>query len=448
MRTVGSLALQDMPDQPAPTLNIPQAQFLAMPHKYRAFVAGFGSGKTWVGCGGSAQHHYEHPGVHSGYFAPSYPQIRDIFYPTVEEALFDWGLRTRVKVGDHEVEVWRGRSFLGMIMCRSMDDPASIIGFKIGHALVDEMDVMPMVKAQQAWRKIIARMRYRRDGLKNGIDLTTTPEGFKFVYQQFHQQVQKRPELGKIYGMVQASTYDNEIYLPDDYIPSLLASYPENLIDAYIKGLFVNLQTGNVYKAFNRHLNRCDDAPMDGEPVHIGMDFNVGKMASIAHVVRQDLPRAVDEIIGADDTPDMIRQIKERFWRVQGGQVLKTRTISIYPDASGASRKSVNASTSDLDLLRQAGFQVYANAANPAVKDRVNAMNAMFCNSAGERRYLVNPERCPTYVDCLEQQAWGTNGEPDKTTGHDHPVDAGGYYIVYRFPVVKPIAKTVKVIGV
>lgn len=36
----------------SPTLNIPQARFLAMDVKFKAYVAGFGSGKTWVGCGG------------------------------------------------------------------------------------------------------------------------------------------------------------------------------------------------------------------------------------------------------------------------------------------------------------------------------------------------------------------------------------------------------------
>ncbi|TDS92832.1 bacteriophage Rz lysis protein [Erwinia rhapontici] len=38
----------------SPTLNIPQARFLAMPHKFKAYVAGFGSGKTWVGADAQA----------------------------------------------------------------------------------------------------------------------------------------------------------------------------------------------------------------------------------------------------------------------------------------------------------------------------------------------------------------------------------------------------------
>lgn len=64
----------------SPTLNIPQARFLAMQHKFKAYVAGFGSGKTWVGCGGICKGMWEHPRINQGYFAPTYPQIRDIFY--------------------------------------------------------------------------------------------------------------------------------------------------------------------------------------------------------------------------------------------------------------------------------------------------------------------------------------------------------------------------------
>ncbi|HHA1867366.1 TPA: terminase family protein [Enterobacter hormaechei subsp. xiangfangensis] len=166
----------------SPTLNIPQARFLAMQHKFKAYVAGFGSGKTWVGCGGICKGMWEHPKINQGYFAPTYPQIRDIFYPTIEEVAFDWGLNVKINEGNKEVHFYEGRRYRGTTICRSMEKPGSIVGFKIGNAMVDELDVMAAAKAQQAWRKIIARMRYKIDGLRNGIDVTTTPEGFKFVY--------------------------------------------------------------------------------------------------------------------------------------------------------------------------------------------------------------------------------------------------------------------------
>src|SRR5690606_7885821 len=130
-----------------PRLNIPQAQFINMPHKFRAFVAGFGSGKTWVGSAATCKHFWEFPKVNSGYFAPTYPQIRDIFYPTIEEVAHEWGLKVQVRTGDKEVHYYSGRKYRGTTICRSLDDPASVVGFKIGHALVDEFDLLPIDKA-------------------------------------------------------------------------------------------------------------------------------------------------------------------------------------------------------------------------------------------------------------------------------------------------------------
>lgn len=179
-----------------------------------------------------------------------------------------------------------------------------------------------------------------------------------------------------------------------------------------------------------------------GEPIFVGMDFNVGKMSAVVHVKRLGLPHAVDEIMNGYDTPDMVRRLKERFWLYDGTSYRPAREILIYPDASGDGRRSVNASVTDLQLLKQAGFRVVAPAANPPVKDRINAMNAMFSNAQGERRYRVNADRCPTYADCLEQQVWAPNGEPDKSQDNDHPNDAAGYFIHREFPIVKPVIQT------
>lgn len=422
----------------SPTLNVPQAQFLAMPHEFKAYVAGLGSGKTWVGCGGICKGMWEHPKINQGYFASTYPQIRDIFYPTVEEVAFDWGLKVQINESNKEVHFYAGRQYRGTTICRSMEKPATIVGFKIGNALVDELDVMPALKAQQVWRKIIARMRYKVAGLRNGIDVTTTPEGYKFVYQQFVKAVRDKPELATLYGLVQASTFDNEANLPDDYIPSLLASYPPELIKAYLRGHFTNLTSGTIYHQFDRRLNNCTDEEQPGEPLFIGMDFNVGKMAAIVHVKREGLPRAVRELVKVYDTPAMIKRIQEEFWRYEGGRYVASRQIYIYPDASGDSRKSNCASLTDIAQLREAGFSVMVNASNPPVKDRINSMNAMFCNALGERRYLVNVQRCPVYTESLEQQVWDKNGEPDKRADNDHPNDGGGYFIVKDYPIVKP----------
>ena len=424
-----------------PRLNIPQHRFITMPQRFKAFVAGFGSGKTWIGCTGILKHAYEHPKVNQGYFAPTYPLIRDIFYPTLAEVAETMGLRVKVKKADHEVEIYSGSRYRCSVICRSMDKPENIVGFKIGHGLADEIDLLDAKKAEATWRKIMARMRSTAPGVKNGIDVTTTPEGFKFVYRTFLKAVRDKPERGERYGLVQASTYDNEKNLPDDYIDAMLEQYPPELIDAYLNGQFVNLKAGTVYRAYDRTLNGSTETHTPTETLFIGMDFNVAKMAAVVHVKRAGMPVAVDEIVGAYDTPDMIRQIKERYWRYENGNYVKTCDIRVYPDASGGSRKSVNASVSDISSLRAAGFSVHAPSANPPIKDRVNAMNAMFCNAAGERRYKVNAAKCPTYADCLEQQPYDDHGEPSKKDDLDHAPDAGGYFIAHDYPIIRPMSR-------
>jgi len=52
-------------------LNVPQSRFLQLPHKFKAYVAGFGSGKTFVGCAGICAHFWQWPGINQGYFAPT-----------------------------------------------------------------------------------------------------------------------------------------------------------------------------------------------------------------------------------------------------------------------------------------------------------------------------------------------------------------------------------------
>jgi hypothetical protein len=419
--------------QLSPKLNKPQARFLALPHKYRAFVAGFGSGKTWVGSSALCRHVWEWPKVTSGYFAPTYGQIRDIFYPTIEEVAEHWGLTTDIHESNKEVHLYGSGQYRGTILCRSMEKPGDIVGFKIGKALIDELDVMKAQKAATAWRKIIARMRFKVDGLANGIDVTTTPEGFKFVYQQFVKELRDKPALSALYGMVQASTYENAKNLPDDYIPSLLASYPPQLISAYLRGQFVNLASGNVYPDFDRRLNHTQETIREKEAVHIGLDFNVLNMTAEVNVMRDGLPLTLAEHCKVRDTPAMAKLLRETY--LDNGH-----PVVVYPDASGGNTSSKDASESDLSILKSAGLQIVVNPANPAVKDRVNAVNAMILNAEGERRWKINTDACPVLTEALEQQAWAPSGEPDKTTGHDHPPDAQGYFLVKRFPIVKRIA--------
>jgi len=96
----------------------------------------------------------------------------------------------------------------------------------------------------------------------------------------------------------------------------------------------------------------------------------------------------------------------------------------------------VNASTSDISLLEQAGFLVRAKKSNPAIKDRVMATNSAFDHGV----LYLNLQNCKVLAESFEQLAYDKNGEPDKRSGLDHAIDAATYPIAYEMPIEKPIA--------
>lgn len=405
------------------SLSNPQNVFLnGLNTKYRAYVGGFGSGKTFIGCIDLLIFFASHPGTVQGYFGPTYPAIRDIFFPTFDEAAQMMGFRVEFRESNKEAHVYRGRAYYGTVICRSMDNPHTIVGFKISRALVDEIDILPIKKATDAWNKIIARLRLVIDGVQNGIGVTTTPEGFKWVYSQFAN------DPTPSYSMVQASTYENQKYLPPDYIETLMETYPAQLISAYLKGMFVNLSSGTVYRSYDRVKHDSKESVQFGEPLLVGMDFNIDKMAATIYVLRGKAMHAVDEIVDFYDTKAVGNELNRRY---------PGHKIAIYPDSSGKNRStSAGVSVSDLHILENDfGFECRYKSQNPPVKDRINATNA----ALDKGLLLVNSMRCPTVAACLEQQIYNESGEPDKKGGKDHQNDATTYPVAYEFPIERPI---------
>lgn len=408
-------------------MTAPQSEFFLKTCKYPAFVGGFGTGKTETLANCAIRDGFEASTGMIALYEPTYDLVRLILAPRIEEKLTDYGIR--YKYNKQENIIYCSSGGCADFVLRTLDNPARIVGYESYCAHVDELDTLKRDHAADAWRKIIARNRQRPKGVQNPfnrVSVYTTPEGFRFVYETWKRDAKPG------YEIVQAPTRTNP-FLPPDYIDSLRASYPPQLIEAYLEGEFVNLTSGAVYPEFSRVLNHCDTNVQPGEPVHVGIDFNVNNMAGIIYVMRDGALHAADEMVKVRDTPELARMIRERY-------LLQGHHITVYPDASGQNTSSKGASVSDLSILQQAGFTIRANSVNPRVKDRVNAVNAQILSGTGVRRLKVNTNKCPALTECLEQQPYNDHGEPDKTTGHDHACDAAGYPIAFLFPVCKPVA--------
>jgi hypothetical protein len=69
---------------------------------------------------------------------------------------------------------------------------------------------------------------------------------------------------------------------------------------------------------------------------------------------------------------------------------------------------------------------------NPAVRDRVAAVQALLENGKGQVRLQVS-KTCKRLIECLELQSYSDKGEPDKDAGFDHMNDALGYLVWREF---------------
>ncbi|HHZ70430.1 MAG TPA: terminase [Methylococcaceae bacterium] len=413
----------------------PQSRFLNLDCKFPAFVAGFGTGKSEVMCTSALLDSLE-GGSNSliAMYEPTYDLVRLILAPRMEEKLIDWGIRYKYNKSENIIYTSSGQ--VGDFVFRTLDNPARIVGYESFRAKIDELDTLKPDHAQEAFNKIIARNRqvpdtYQRQSDKpmNTVSVFTTPEGFKFVYNKWSKN--RAPG----YEIVQAATMSNP-FLPEDYVQALKDSYPPQLIEAYLNGEFVNLTSGSVYTCYDRKKNNSRRVINDNDHLHIGMDFNVGKMSAVVHVKDGRETTAVDEFMGLLDTPAMIQAIQTRY---------PDHRVTIYPDSSGKNRKSANASETDVSQLREA-FRVVVSGRNPFVKDRIASVQAMLCNANGERKYFVNETKCPETAESLEQQVYNKQGEPDKSHDNDHPNDALGYYIHSQYPIIKNISHSQQMI--
>ena len=411
-----------------------QYKFVTTTAKFPALVSGLGAGKTEALVMRVLRFVFSIPNARVGVYAPTVDLLKRIHYPRFEEVLQDLGVAHKLNRSDGILHIWIEGKGKAEIIFRSMDNYARIIGYEVMMSVLDEIDVLPTEKAMEVWIRVLARNRKRfnnPDGTRgtNSVGITTTPEGFKFVYTMWMKEHLDNPD----YLIIRGRTEDNH-HLHPDYVPTLRATYPPQLIDAYLNGLFVNMTGLTVYSGFNRDHSNTDLTINDWQlstPLHIGMDFNVGRMAAVVGLKGADDSKqlfVVDEFFQLQDTPTMIMAIQARY---------PNRTIIIYPDASGNSRKSVDASKSDIRLLRDAGFRINAPRKNPPVRERVLSMNTLLLNSEGERNMFVNVSKCPNFTEQLEKQVYDNNGLPVKD-GKEDINDGAGYLVNRVFGLAKP----------
>jgi len=394
-------------------------------HREVSFIGGYGCGKSIAASAKAILLASKNLKVAGCILSPTYGMLKDTLIPAFEEVLTVMGIRYSYKISPNPVFLLHFKKGTAKVFCRSAENYRKLNSLNLAWAVVDEADLLSRDDGLAMWKVLQARLRV---GHLRQLCATTTPEGYNVMHELF---VVKDNHNKQRYH---ASTLEN-YHLPKDYIETLYSSYSPAEIEAYINGEFTNLKTGTVYHGFNRKDSNTERTVESfvtdsARPVlHIGMDFNVGQTTGIVCVVENNVVYVVDEFHTMRDTEELIACIAQRY---------NDYMIYAYPDSSGKSTNTVTTMT-DVTLLKDAFGPLHVKFPNknPRIMVRVKAVNAKFLNSLGDRTLYVNTETCPHITTCLEQQAYTDAGMPDKKHNIDHPLDALGYFINYRFAIAR-----------
>ena len=395
-------------------------------HRTVAFVAGLGAGKTRCLSAWTTLLALDNPGTTGAVFAPTGPLVRDVVQRSLVEFWDDLRVPYTYRASplpEYELDLPNGRV---VVLCRSMENWSRIIGMNLSFIGCDEIDTTKASIARLAVHRFFGRLRA---GDRRQLGLFSTPEGFGLLYSMFVEEESKGDR-----ALYKGKTADNP-YLPPDYLATLLAEYPSNLVRAYTEGEFVSMANAAVYPDFDRTLNSSSYALGEEDTLWVGVDFNVDRCWLVVVVADGQRFHVVEEHI-ARDTPACI----ELLHRLYPSWIERKRLV-VCPDASARNRNALDAGIASIGLMKQGGLRLQYQAANPYVKDRVLSVNALIRNGAGERRLLVSPA-CKGVIRGLEQHSYDLNTQqPQKGDGGvddlSGQMDALGYAI-WQLAGLKP----------
>ncbi|MBI5888193.1 MAG: terminase [Deltaproteobacteria bacterium] len=189
-------------------------------------------------------------------------------------------------------------------------------------------------------------------------------------------------------------------------------------------------RAGRVYYAYDakRHV----DAGIEVDPklpIAVCCDFNVDPCVWELAQTDGRLVLVFDEIALRDtNTYEMCKEFLRRYGRHRAGFV-------VHGDAAGSARST--AGKSDYAIMMEMGFKDQrVKRSNPAVRDRVNAVNSMLRNAREEVRLTHHP-RCAQLRKDFEKVEWTDGGvDIDKARPElTHAADALGYFVAAEFPL-------------
>ena len=231
-----------------------QSRLYKLNRKYKGFIGGVGSGKTYFGGFWACEQALYTKGD-GMIVAPTYRMLEDVTMPAFTERLDGCKRGYHHDISRSRIEVEDARVFM-----RSAEHPQRLRGPNLSWAWIDEA----ALARPEVWPIMMGRLRLNDARAL----ITTTPAGFNWIH---HYWI----EMGRdTYGLIQASTRENK-YLDTDFVRDLEDSYTSEFAAQEIDGEFVMFE-GAVYSEFSHDsvLGNIRDFEVDPEWQKVrGIDF-------------------------------------------------------------------------------------------------------------------------------------------------------------------------------
>lgn len=388
-------------------LSKPQKQVLECDKRFRVLITGRRFGKTFLAVTELAKF-ARYPKKKVWYVAPTYRMAKDIVWFELVDKLTKHKWIKKTNNSDLSILLRNG----SQISLRGADNENSLRGVGLDFLVMDEFaDVK-----EHAWYEVL------RPTLsdKNGSALFCgTPRGYgNWSYNLFSKEDNN-------WASFQFTTLDGGQVSANE-IEQAKADLDERTFNQEYMASFVNY-AGQIYYNFDRKENVIDKYEPKTAEIHIGMDFNIDPMSAVVTEIQGDKIIIYDEIIlYSSNTDEMVQEIKTRY---------SGKHIFIYPDPASKQRKTSAGGTTDLSILKNAGFNMRVRNNHPLIRDRINAVNTKLKNANGKRTLFI-ANNCKNVLKSIERQIYkeGTS-VPDKDNNYDHMNDALGYLVEYLFPV-------------
>jgi hypothetical protein len=393
--------------------------------RFRILVAGRRFGKTFLALTELCRAAWK-SGRLAWYVGPTYKQAKRIAWKPLKQLTRPYWA-SQPNETDLRVELITG----GTICLRGADNYDSLRGDGLDFLVLDEYASI----AREAWPEVLRPALADKQG---GALLIGTPRGYNHFYD-LYQKAQNQPN----WASFQFTTEQGGNVAPEE-LESATHELDERTYRQEFQASFENLTAGMVYYAFDRTRNVEPLRYNPRLPLFWSLDFNINPMCSVIGQRDGDYVYVLDELALPDsNTWAACEAFLGRIAR-WGSLSPYTTHIHVYGDATGQGRHTA-ASRTDWQLLRDffkrypypTSFHVPSS--NPPVKDRVNCVNAMLHNQAGERRLRIDPGAKQLILD-FERVHWkcdlngNTLAEIDKSDpARSHVSDALGYMIAQEF---------------